>query len=446
MHSTSTPQSLLTLFSTLPQSQMQPELETSSPDDSQGFSSILGTLLPNSALPQEGISKLQVLPLANQSLPLAEFDLAQLPNESSMPMDVVTDNLPMENLWEQFNFGPIGVVKAAVTSSNEPIADSDEQMLELELSEQEAALDPLALVAAETETALPPLQPLAQVIAQAHSTDDSGANVLSARPLQRIPEQAADANAQTLAANLAAGADAENGAEFNADLGAELNSSAGQFYVAEQVDGAEPDLDLALNNSRVTTTLEPGVLPQPVTNAGQFQLQVNTFTETAATVAAQKGSELNAESLQTQLLREKLEFGQDRQQWGAALGSRIMTMIADDIQQARIHLDPPELGSLEIKLQIQQDQATVHVQAQNAQVRDVLEAHAQRLRDALASQGIALSEFDVSERGAEQQQQSQSETAQTAEAANGEWLAADDQASDNELRPASSMNLLDTFA
>lgn len=435
MHSTSTPQSLLSLFSTLPQSQMQPELEPSSPDDSQGFSSILGTLLPNSAQPLEGVSKLQALPLANQPLPLAEFDFA--PPQVAEQMDnVASSTQSLDNLWEQFNFGPIGVTKSVTTTELE--ADKDE--LALELSEQDAPLDPLALVAAETATALPPLQPLAQAIAQAHNPEDSSVNGV-ARPLTRNVEQSQDVNAQALAANLAA---ATVDADAAVEVEAQLNAAPSQFSMVEQADVSAPEL--ALSSARVAVTQEPDVLPQAAANIGQFQVQVNTFIETAASVAAQKGSEVNAESLQTQLLREKLEFGEDRQQWGAALGTRIMTMIADDIQQARIQLDPPELGSLEIKLQIQHDQATVHVQTQNVQVRDVLESHAQRLRDALASQGIALSEFDVSERGAEQQQQQQSETAQAHDAASGEWLAADEQASESELRPASSINLLDTFA
>ena len=94
--------------------------------------------------------------------------------------------------------------------------------------------------------------------------------------------------------------------------------------------------------------------------------------------------------------RERLEFGQDRREWTPALGARLMTMVANDVQQARIQLDPPELGSLEIRMQVQNDQASVQVSAQSHQVKDVLDSSAQRLRDALAAEGIELSEFSVS--------------------------------------------------
>jgi hypothetical protein len=95
---------------------------------------------------------------------------------------------------------------------------------------------------------------------------------------------------------------------------------------------------------------------------------------------------------------EALEFGSDRQRWSGALGGRLLTMIAADIQEARIHLDPPELGALEIKMTVDaDDQARVSVQVQNSQVKEVLESQAQRLREALAEQGLTLAGFDVSE-------------------------------------------------
>ncbi|MBE0482290.1 MAG: flagellar hook-length control protein FliK [Bacterioplanes sp.] len=102
---------------------------------------------------------------------------------------------------------------------------------------------------------------------------------------------------------------------------------------------------------------------------------------------------------QLNLADARLNFGRDTEQWTPALGGRILAMVADGIQEARIHLDPPELGSLEIRMRIQNDQATVQIQVQTPQVRDVLESQAQRLRDSLAEQGLQLAGFDVSEQG-----------------------------------------------
>lgn len=152
------------------------------------------------------------------------------------------------------------------------------------------------------------------------------------------------------------------------------------------------------------------------------------------------------QKLQTQL-RERLEFGQDKKAWGGVLGARLMTMVADDVQQARIQLDPPELGSLEIKLHIQQDQASVHVSAQNLQVKDVLDASAQRLRDALNEQGIELAEFSVdTNAGSDTHAGAQGESDSEAHSdSDNEWQDSDDLDS-SPSNITSSNSLLDTFA
>ena len=158
--------------------------------------------------------------------------------------------------------------------------------------------------------------------------------------------------------------------------------------------------------------------------------------------------EENFEQTMQRQSRDRLDFGQDKREWTPALGARLMTMVANDVQQARIQLDPPELGSLEIKMQIQQDQASVQVSAQSHQVKDVLDAGAQRLRDALASEGIELSEFSVSadaEQGTSGSK-SESEDGSGQGLADAESLEADDLEGLSESHRAAPDALLDTFA
>ncbi|MFC3681484.1 flagellar hook-length control protein FliK [Bacterioplanoides pacificum] len=163
-------------------------------------------------------------------------------------------------------------------------------------------------------------------------------------------------------------------------------------------------------------------------------------------------TEAEAEQLEQQQQltdnKERLEFGRDKERWAPAMGSRILTMVADNVQQAEIHLDPPELGSLEIKLQVNQDQASVQVQAQNPQVRDVLEANAQRLREALAEQGLELAGFDVSQQQTNQEGQSQGDGQGTDDnpAAEAAVLAAGESAGETVSPAQESRSLLDAYA
>lgn len=137
----------------------------------------------------------------------------------------------------------------------------------------------------------------------------------------------------------------------------------------------------------------------------------------------------------------RLHLGRDTEQWTPALGGRILAMVADGIQEARIHLDPPELGSLEIRMRIQNDQATIQVQVQSPQVRDILESHAQRLRDALAEQGLQLAGFDVSE---------QSQQGFAGQSNSSDWDGNDELVEDDQAEAPASQRvhngLLDTFA
>ena len=146
--------------------------------------------------------------------------------------------------------------------------------------------------------------------------------------------------------------------------------------------------------------------------------------------------------------RERLDFGQDRREWTPALGARLMTMVANDVQHARIQLDPPELGSLEIRMQVQNDQASVQVSAQSHQVKDVLDSSAQRLRDALAAEGIELNEFSVSADSGGQGRDSGSDGSDGGDNgyAGGSGVEGDELVGGNEVHVPAPDSLLDTFA
>ncbi|WP_438467274.1 flagellar hook-length control protein FliK [Marinomonas sp. PE14-40] len=81
--------------------------------------------------------------------------------------------------------------------------------------------------------------------------------------------------------------------------------------------------------------------------------------------------------------------------WSFEMGEKMMWMNKQGIQQAEIHLDPPELGSLTVKVSVDSDVATVSFVAASTQVKDLLEGQVQRLREMMAQQGVELTEVDV---------------------------------------------------
>ncbi|MFT5879630.1 MAG: flagellar hook-length control protein FliK, partial [Moritella sp.] len=94
------------------------------------------------------------------------------------------------------------------------------------------------------------------------------------------------------------------------------------------------------------------------------------------------------------------------------LHEKISIMAGKELQTATIRLDPAELGSLNIKLVVHHDQASVIIQAQNGQSRDLLEQQLPRLREMLQQQGITLGDTQVQADSGGQQQSGFQQTGQ----------------------------------
>jgi flagellar hook-length control protein FliK len=74
-------------------------------------------------------------------------------------------------------------------------------------------------------------------------------------------------------------------------------------------------------------------------------------------------------------------------------------MTTQKVQSAEIRLDPKELGAVDVKIRIHQDQATVVFSSPHAQVRDALENSIPRLREMFAESGLGLGNVNVNDRG-----------------------------------------------
>lgn len=81
----------------------------------------------------------------------------------------------------------------------------------------------------------------------------------------------------------------------------------------------------------------------------------------------------------------------------------VLMMINTRMRQVDIRLDPPELGSMQVKLNMQGEQAQLNIVVQNQPARDALEQQMPRLRDLLAEQGVDLGETHVKQEQREQQ-------------------------------------------
>ncbi|MCG7570981.1 flagellar hook-length control protein FliK [Pseudoalteromonas sp. CNC9-20] len=74
---------------------------------------------------------------------------------------------------------------------------------------------------------------------------------------------------------------------------------------------------------------------------------------------------------------------------------RVNMMLNLNNQEAEIRLDPPELGSMQVRVRSEGEQAHVNFVVQNQQAKEALEQAMPRLRDLLAQQGLSLGDTNV---------------------------------------------------
>lgn len=133
--------------------------------------------------------------------------------------------------------------------------------------------------------------------------------------------------------------------------------------------------------------------------------------------------------------------------WDQALGQKVVWMTAGGQQTASLTLNPPDLGPLQVVLNISNDQANATFSAAQPEVRQALEAALPKLREMMGDAGIQLGETTINAGTANQQDNAGGSSHQTARGFNGRNEQPDSpiQTSSIPVR-ASGLGLVDTFA
>lgn len=81
--------------------------------------------------------------------------------------------------------------------------------------------------------------------------------------------------------------------------------------------------------------------------------------------------------------------------WGQALNQQVLYAVQGQQQVAVLHLNPPQLGPLEVHLQVHDAQVQAQFVSPHALVRQAVEAALPQLRDLLGSAGLSLMQTSV---------------------------------------------------
>ncbi|MBL8259477.1 MAG: flagellar hook-length control protein FliK [Candidatus Competibacteraceae bacterium] len=90
--------------------------------------------------------------------------------------------------------------------------------------------------------------------------------------------------------------------------------------------------------------------------------------------------------------------------WERTLGQQLHWMINNQVQEAEIKVNPPDLGPLEVRVSLHHQQTNVTFFSHEAAVREALETALPRLRELLDAQGINLNQTQVADPSLARQQ------------------------------------------
>ena len=83
--------------------------------------------------------------------------------------------------------------------------------------------------------------------------------------------------------------------------------------------------------------------------------------------------------------------------WEQNLGRQLNWMVNNQMQEAEIRVNPPDMGPIEVRMSLQQHQTSVAFFCHDASVREAIEKAMPQLREMLNNQGIYLNQAQVSD-------------------------------------------------
>ncbi|HEX3914464.1 MAG TPA: flagellar hook-length control protein FliK [Steroidobacteraceae bacterium] len=94
----------------------------------------------------------------------------------------------------------------------------------------------------------------------------------------------------------------------------------------------------------------------------------------------------------------KVSAGLDTPDFGQGLADRVSMMMDSSLTGAKLQVNPPALGPIEVRIALQGGHAQVWLSSHSAVTRDALESSAPKLREMLGSQGFGQVSVDISQR------------------------------------------------
>ena len=140
----------------------------------------------------------------------------------------------------------------------------------------------------------------------------------------------------------------------------------------------------------------------------------------------------------------KVAAGVETPEFGQGVADRVSWMVDNNLNGAKLQVNPPQLGPIEVRIAVQGAHAQIWLTSHSALTRDALESSSPKLREMLGAQGFAQVSVDISQRSF-QERSPQSQPYEWTPAANRSPAIAAAQSIENSL-PRVSNGAVDAYA
>ncbi len=201
-------------------------------------------------------------------------------------------------------------------------------------------------------------------------------NGLKPLPANKNPEEA----------TLKTGDDSDSQAGSSAGSGSETSqeNDASEVLRTQFVQpGSDDGEKSAANEGASSSSAREAINPQEILSAkaGPELVSLDVKTNPDLRVAAQQEDVPLRARVQEQVLETAV--------------ARVGLAIRNKVSHARIQLDPPSLGRVDMHLQVEGGALTAKVTVENAWVKDAITANLKELHDALEEHGVRVEQFSV---------------------------------------------------
>jgi len=188
--------------------------------------------------------------------------------------------------------------------------------------------------------------------------------------------------------------DSQNAKPFNAPLNLNVN-------LADKVQIQDTGFNKLMSEMPSTEVIMQTTRLQQVPLITAASNGVVTAQNIAVNPLLEAGS-VSTTAISGKVLSSAIAVNVQNQNWSQQMTQQVSYMVKGGVQQAEIKLNPANLGPMEIKLALQDDQASVQFVTQHAVVRDALDSAIPKLKEMLEQQGLNLSDVDVSTQSEQQ--------------------------------------------